>query len=183
MKDLREYFEECRKELDVLGIPYGNIRSVTVNHRAKRRWGQCRRVGTDENGNIYDINIKADLLHDEAPERGLTETTIHEILHTVPGGHGHKGAWKKYANIVNGYYGYDITRINSDDKKGMKQFYEDHPERARKIRRMEYRYIYKCTSCGGVLKRKKASRFTRNYERYTCRRCGGRFIEISADDE
>ena len=44
MKDLNKLYCECIKELDSIGVKYGNIVSVVVNTRAKKRWGQCKIV-------------------------------------------------------------------------------------------------------------------------------------------
>ena len=39
-KRLDEMFNECIDEMDAIDIPYGKITEVTVNYRAKSRWGQ-----------------------------------------------------------------------------------------------------------------------------------------------
>ena len=36
---LWEVTVECMRELDALNIPYGKVREVSINTRAKRRWG------------------------------------------------------------------------------------------------------------------------------------------------
>ena len=61
MKDLEKLVEECKKDLDEIGIPYRTVRNWLINTRAKCRWGQCRRVSTD----IFDISISHRLLQDD----------------------------------------------------------------------------------------------------------------------
>ena len=173
MKDLQKYFKECIDELDVIGIPYGNITEVAVNYRAKSRWGQCKKVGKN-----YKININSDLLHDDASEKGLKETIIHEILHTCPRCMCHTGEWKRLASLVNGCYGYNIKRCNNAADKGMEDFYNNHTE-ITEARHMEYKYYFRCTGCGQIIKRKKESKFTKNYTNYRCGACHGRIEKMS----
>lgn len=176
MKDLQKYFNECIDELDTLGINYGNITDITVNYRAKSRWGQCRRVG-----NTFKININSDLLHDDAPEKGLKETIIHEILHTCPKCMCHTGEWKRLANLVNRYYGYNVKRCDNSYDKGMDEFYKNHEEIAiaQRPRKMEYKYEFKCTGCGQTIRRKKESKFTKYYKNYRCGICHGEFVKTN----
>ena len=44
MRDLTEYVCKAMDMLDSIGIKYGNIIDCTVNTRAQKRWGQCRKV-------------------------------------------------------------------------------------------------------------------------------------------
>ncbi len=39
MRDLQVVTKECMKELDKIGIKYGNVVKFEVNTRAKSRWG------------------------------------------------------------------------------------------------------------------------------------------------
>lgn len=87
MKDLEKLVEECKKDLDEIGIPYRTVRNWLINTRAKCRWGQCRRVSTD----IFDISISHRLLQDDVLDVAAKTTIIHELLHTVDGCSGHKG--------------------------------------------------------------------------------------------
>ncbi len=47
MRNLHEYVNICKAELDSIGIKYGNIIDVKVNTRAKRRWGSARECPED----------------------------------------------------------------------------------------------------------------------------------------
>lgn len=170
---LAEVYKECIDELDAIGVPYGNIVSVTVNYRAKRRWGLCKMVGES-----YKININADLLSVYASEKGLKETVIHEILHTCPNSMCHTGEWKKWATLVNDCYSYNIKRCNSEADKGMAEFYRKKREEGVKGKARTYKYVFTCADCGQKIKRMRASRFTEHYRAYRCGRCGGRFVKL-----
>lgn len=39
MRDINVVAIECMRELDVIGIQYGNVVEFKVNYRAERRWG------------------------------------------------------------------------------------------------------------------------------------------------
>ena len=118
-KRLEEVFNECIDEMLAIDIPFGKITEVTINYRAKSRWGQCQKRYDYTVGTIYKININADLCHPDASERGLKETIIHEILHTCPNCMCHTGEWKRLADFVNDCYGYDVKRVNTAEEKGM----------------------------------------------------------------
>ena len=105
--------EICLEKLDAIGVPYGKITEFTINTRAKKRWGQCRKCpdGT------YKININVALLDKKCID-GLVETLMHEIIHTCPGCMNHGPEWKKWADLVGKEYGYSITRTKSAEELG-----------------------------------------------------------------
>jgi hypothetical protein len=43
MKDFERLKQECIDEITDLGIEIGKIKEWTINTRAKRRWGYCKR--------------------------------------------------------------------------------------------------------------------------------------------
>lgn len=155
--------KDCMVQLDHIGIPYGNIRDFTINTRA-RRWGQCQRRPDG-----YHININH-LLCDGNHEDGLRNTLYHEIIHTCDGCMNHKAKWKGYAAMVKDRLGYDITRTNSAESKGV--------DPADVKPRESVKYKFRCEGCGGVIRRRRASKFTRNYMYYRCGRCGGKLIKL-----
>lgn len=114
MRDLELITLACMEKLDKLGIPYGNILEVTINTRAKSRWGQCRHCAEG-----HKINISARLLDDSTDIRGLENTILHELLHTAPGCNNHGAVWKAYAEKVNAAYGYNIKRASTAYEKGV----------------------------------------------------------------
>ena len=136
---------ECRKDIEAAGIKLGIIHSVTVNTRAKSRWGQCckNRYGT------YDITISNQLLEDNVDDIAAKNTIIHELLHTIKGGSGHTGEWKKAAEIINSTYDcYTIKRCTSYEEKGIKR------EKNTKLPK----YFIKCQNCGVVYRYYKKSK-------------------------
>lgn len=114
MRDLYKVFVDCKNKLDALDIPYGKVAEITINRRAKKRWGQCRLI----DGKYY-INISEVLLREENSIRGLEETIIHELIHTCEGCMNHGPVWKAYVEIVNKAFGYNIKRTNSAYEKGI----------------------------------------------------------------
>lgn len=157
MKNLNELFEYAMWVVEECGIETGEITSVTVNTRAKKRFGQCQyRNGT------YRINISEFILADETEENAVMETIIHEILHTCKGCMNHGKEWKRLANIVYQKSGYNITRTSSTTKFGIEE--EDTAN-----------YVFVCEKCGQVIKRDRMSNFVKYSHLYTCGKCGGHF--------
>lgn len=168
---LERVYRECIDEMNAIEIPFGRITEVTVNYRAKSRWGQCCKR-FDAYGTMYKINIRCDLCHPDAPEKALKETIIHEIIHTCPDCMCHTGEWKRLVAIVNDCYGYNIKRCSDADDKGMSEFYKDHEEPVRKP--MTYKYTLKCTQCGHEYKYKRECKAVKYYYRYRCGHCNGK---------
>lgn len=126
--------------------------SVAVNHRAKTRFGSCRRTGQE-----FVIEISAFLL--EAEEKAIRQTLAHELLHTCPGCADHGHAWRLWAALMNRLYGYQIRRADSPERMGITV---DRP----------VRWLVICDKCGLILPRMKRSPLVQHPERYRCR-CGG----------
>lgn len=165
MKDLQVIAKQCMRELDVLGIEYGEIVSFEVNKRAKKRWGQCKVVSR----NKYSINISYRLLEDDAPMIALKNTVIHEILHTCNGCWNHGETWKNHADKVNRVYGYGIKRCSSAEEKGIKEIKEDP-------KKIKHRFV--CKGCGQTVDRMRESKFTKYHTLYRCGRCGCKFDKV-----
>ncbi len=141
-------------------------RPLTINYRAKSRWGYCTK---DEHLNYSVIEISSRILDDAVPDEATLSTIIHELLHAIKGTHGHTGLWKKYASMVNYYYPeYKITRTANADFFGL----EDD---RRPINR---KYAIKCTHCGYTHRSSKLSRTIKHPEYYRCSCCGGKLIRI-----
>ena len=158
---LWEVTVECMRELDALGIQYGKVREVTINTRAKSRWGQCRK----RNG-LYYINISEHLVGNIEYKDALKNTLIHELLHTCPDCMNHREPWKAVADKVNKAYGYNIKRCSSAEEKGVEPVEKN------------YQYMFRCTGCGQKVGRMRASNFTRNYKDYKCGCCGKKFERV-----
>ena len=160
MKDFLRLKEECLEELRAVGITPGNIKAFSINKRARSRWGQCKK---NSDGTI-EIQIAQILLTDERiSEKACKETIIHELIHACDGCMKHTGQWKKYAELMNRVYGYNIKRVTKGSEKGVEDY---------KASAMPIKYVFTCKGCGARIYRKRASRFTRNYWKYMCTRCG-----------
>lgn len=167
MKDINKLWNEVKADADSYHIPYSNnIMSVTINTRAKRRWGQTRKV----NGN-YSINLNAALLTDNLDDQAAKNTLMHELLHTCPNCMNHGYEWQRWGKIVqsksNGRY--SIERTTSAEKVGIPNYHVNH-----------YKYVLKCKKCGYEYKYMKLSKYVQNYEHCRCGVCKGalEFIEL-----
>lgn len=160
MKDyerLYKLYDECTAELNSIGIVSNPIQSITVNRRAKNRFGLAVR----EHG-VYRIEISEIVLRNDVSDDKAKEVIIHEILHCCDNCMTHKGKWKAYANKVNARLGYNITRCNSFDNIGVKR------EEV-----VNFKYKITCTNCGKIVYRLRASRVICHPNRYRCGTCGG----------
>ena len=162
MKDYKRMFGRAMKVVHGLGIETGNIVNVSLNYRAKNRFGQCRRNNVS---NTYSLNFNYLIFDDKADEDAVMNVLIHEILHTCKDCMTHKGEWKRLANIVNANTKYNITRCTNYASLGI-----ETPKREKK-----HNYVFVCEDCGQVIVRERASNFTKNYHEYRCGKCGGEF--------
>lgn len=163
MRNLDKVAKECMSELDAIGIKYGRVVSFEVNTRAKKRWGQCKKVPGG-----FAINISASLLRDDTPIESLKNTVIHELLHTCKNAFNHKTEWKRLAAKVNRHYNYGIKRTSSSEEKGVEE----------KAQPREIKHKFICKGCGMEVLRIRESNFTKNHERYACGKCGGKFEKV-----
>ena len=176
-RKLQTAYTECIEEMNAIEIPFRRIKTVEVNYRAKRRWGQCCKR-YDDRGIYFEININADLLHDDAPEKSLKETIIHEILHTCPDCFCHTGEWKRLADIVNDCYRYNIKRANTAEEKGMDDFYKNHEEL---VKKSTYKYTICCAKCGKIVGRRRRTCDLVKYPMfYAHSGCGGHLKVIAS---
>lgn len=170
MRSLEHYALECRRELDLLNIPYAKRIRFEINNRAKTRWGQCcYHKDTDS----YTIQISSDLLDERTDlKRGLKTTLHHELLHSCPDCMKHTGKWKMYAEMVNAAYGYQIQRISAYSPSEL-----PGDLRTAKVKK-EPRYILKCVGCGLEYPKQKLSKSVQQPERYRCGRCGQKLFRL-----
>lgn len=158
MKNLEQLAAECESELKAIGIPFQTVRNWTVNNRAKSRWGLCKKVSEG----IYDISISAQLLEDTVDDIATKTTIVHELLHTTPGGHGHRGKWKAYAEKVTCLLPYNITRVTSYEEKGIVD--------TRKP--IDRKYAVHCPKCQLVWRRAKRTKLIKHPHLFHCVLCG-----------
>lgn len=160
--DFDRLFADVKRQAAAAGIPFAkNIDPhITVNTRAKSRFGSCRKTRDG-----FIIELSAIML--DAPEFSCRQTLAHELIHTCRGCYDHGATFKKYASIMNRLYGYDIKRTSSAEEMGVKL------ERREKT----VNYIVQCQKCGAQIKREKYSSVIACPSRYTCT-CGGRLKRI-----
>lgn len=155
--------EECRKNLENIGITTGKIVGYEVNTRAKRRWGQTKNF---YGGAYFTININTALLDGEH-EDGLKSTLYHELLHTVEGCFNHGKKWDKLGDLVKAKYGYEINRTDSAENKG---FSEGEYK-------LKAKYTLKCAGCGKTIGFQRSCKVVQHPDWYRCK-CGGNLIRI-----
>ena len=163
---LRVLYRKCIEELKELGIPFSNSISLDVNFTALTRWGQCSKRMTSTGNSHYTITISADLLKN-GTEKGIMQTIHHEILHTCNGCMNHKTIWKRYADIVNNAYGYEISRTNSAQNLGYTE------EQIKAHRYKDAKYILQCKneSCNVEYVYKRKGTIVKEYKSCRCGRC------------
>ena len=158
MRDYSEVltlYKECTKELDSIGIKYGNIVDLKINTRAESFWGRCKKTP-----NGYIIEVTERLLECQN-DKDIKNTIIHELIHSCDKCMCHTGEWKRLAEIVNNKLGYNIKRTTSSEEKGL----EPRP------RKHTIKYVLECSSPNCTCKYEYA-RKTKVIERYKNYRCG-----------
>lgn len=139
------------------GVPISDKiqKHIQINRRAKKRFGMC----INKNG-VFTIELSEMLL--EAPERSCMQTIAHELIHTCDGCDNHGELFRKYADIMNRRYGYDIRRTNTAEEMGIE------PAKVQG----NVKYIIECQSCKTKIFRTRYSNVAAHPSRYRCR-CGG----------
>ena len=124
---------------------------VTVNRRAKSRFGCCR-----HEGDSCRIEVSSFVL--PAGRDTVLEVLAHEILHTCPGCSNHGPLWKSWADRMNRAFGYRIRRTHAREELG--------------VAPASPRWMVVCLRCGRETPRMKRSPVVDHPERYRCT-CGG----------
>lgn len=159
--NLGKMMSECISECAALGIQFdGTIDPyVSVNSRLRASWARCiKRM----NGRYkFHIEFSPETLKSTV-EKSVKETMMHEVLHCAKDGFKHTGSWKRYANMVNERYGYNVKRLDSYEDKGM-----ERPE----VKMSIYKYEMYCPVCGASWKYKTLCEAIRRPSRYKCCRC------------
>lgn len=170
MKNINTLIEDTKDVLDELNIPYGPILNVTINYRAKSRWGRCTKVY-----NGYKIEISSILMEDRISWEAAMDTMIHEFLHAYTGRMSHTGEWKRLAELVNREFPqYHIERTTSAMEKGIS---------TREIE-AQFKYFITCDGCGTISKYRKKSKVVTHIMNnpknsgYYCNKCGSKKFTV-----
>ena len=157
--ELRTVFEQVINELEPIFFFFLYIKyQVIFNSCAIKRYGQCKRI----NDKLFEISINKTFT-EVCDIKDVKNTIVHEILHSLPNGMTHKGAWARYANQVNYKLPhYHITRTNS---------YEGYAEA-----KPDAKYVMYCPDCGREWKRYKKTEMIANIlkgnsRKYHCPDC------------
>lgn len=159
LKQLESYVSDLNNDLKAIGIETGNITRVSINSRATKRMGLCRKISSG-----YEIEISKFILSDKEI---LKDTVYHELLHTIKNCMNHGKKWQSLASQVNRHYNIDLSRTGAASQE-MKQ---------EQLNRAKYKAT--CKGCGQEILRQKASKFITEIENYNCGRCRSKFkIEV-----
>lgn len=176
---LNNLLETVLKQVRSCKIPASrNINpNVFINTRAKKRYGACQM--TKKNGKReYTIQISSRLYNSD--DKIIQSVIAHEILHTCNGAMNHGEKWKRYANIMNEKYGYNIKRTSTpeemglvDDENNQNQNENKNQDGLDRTKLAESKYVIKCRQCGNIIYRMRASNVVKHPENYRCK-CGGK---------
>ena len=113
-EDFRKEVENCLYKIKEIGLLKNNERNINnyefaFNSRQLTTYGTCKTIVPNKK---YLITLNLLYVQYGTIEQ-IRNTIMHEILHSLPNGHGHKGKWKQYANIINSKYSeYHISRTS-----------------------------------------------------------------------
>ena len=162
-KDINILFSDAMDIMDDLNIEVETITSVSWNNRLRSVWGRCTH---NRHTDTYKIELNPILKDDNVSWDSVMDTMIHEVLHAHKDRFCHTGEWKRCAQLINYEYPcYHITRTTTAKEKNVV---------ADRIGN-SYKYVIKCTNCGGTHKYKKISKIVRLVRDYpgSCRcSCG-----------
>ena len=114
---INQMLAECTALLKELNIPISSSVCPTVKLIGTRRTlGRCCKRGGSKSHSEYEYYIEISRYTLNNPEKSIRNTLIHELLHTVPDGMRHTGAWKKWAKYVSSKTGYTIQRLGGEEK-------------------------------------------------------------------
>ena len=174
MKNLTALFNACVAELDAIDMDYSrNIKSVTVNSRLKRAFGQCCR---DVDSDTYTIEVSSRILADHISENFVKDTIIHELLHTCPGCMNHGPEWQRRASVVRRTYGYNLHARSSKEEC-------ENAGLSTRNYKTDARYRIFCEACDKIVAyRYHRCGLTKNLERFRCSSCHGplKLLDIHA---
>ncbi len=183
---LSKLFFKCVNELNKIGIDilnekkYGKI-EISISKRNNKRYGCCKQEEPDKNYKVisksgnrkvikyerfnkHHIEISQWVL--ELEDSIIKNTIMHELIHCMPYCNNHGVEFKKYANLINISYGYNISRVG--DKR--KDFEKSN---IKYIEKEKYNYKIVCQGCKQEFYRQ---RIQKNFVRkYRCAKCRGKF--------
>ena len=156
-KQVADVMREGYKKVDDLW-PISQTISF-VSNSGRTRNGYCKRVSK----NFYTIAINRDIVNPQ----DILNVVVHELLHSYPDvfGQGHKGEWRRRAEIVNNIYGLHIQRTANY-------------ERSQTYTRREPKYHAYCTRCHQGWDYTRAPKWINYVDKVKCPYCRTSTISI-----
>lgn len=159
---LEALLAETVKELRNCDIPiYSGLIIIKANHRAKSRFGCCRKMNKGIGRHYFEIEISARLA--EVEDQKIKEVIAHELLHTCRGCQNHGQQWKSHAQRANQKLGYNITTTTRYE------YFDLSKPKMSEINK----YKIVCQNCGTTTYRKRQCKLVKYPQNYRCIKCGG----------
>ncbi len=95
--------------------------------------------------------------HEHRNEKGIKETIIHELIHTLKGCQNHKSEFKWHCEIIRSYLGYSCLSGQHDDIKTEEYILDN------------FKHFLVCTHCNKIVG--KSTRLTRPFQHPETRIC------------
>lgn len=183
---LNKLFKECVTDLNKIDIDilnqkkYGKI-DISIAKRNCKRYGCCKQEEPDKNyKTVTQIGRRKIIRYEKFAKHHIEiskwvmqldnniikNTIMHELIHCIPYCNNHGTNFKKYANLINKKYGYDISRVGNKKEDFEKSNIEYNVTET-------YNYKIICKECNQEFYRQ---RLNKNFaKKYRCAKCGGKF--------
>ena len=165
MRTFEKQFDMCYNQLAELGYKteLNKKRYQLQFMESVTTLGRCHNHGS----NRYTIYLNKNHVN-VSEEKYILDTVMHELIHSLDNCMCHTGRWKQVANMVNMRYGYNISRLETDDSAYSKFYNETNASRIK--------YELVCNSCGAVTKYQRKTKTVTNIAnhigKYRCQHCG-----------
>lgn len=130
-KRIHEIFNTAYDMVCKADIVPGKITSVKINRRLKRSIGRCIERCDDGYSTYFEIEFNKVVFSDKISDKDVTETAVHEILHSCENSMCYTGAWLENARIfMDKYPEYTISRCANFSNITLNDLgYKDHKYR------------------------------------------------------
>ena len=156
-KQVADVMREGYKKVDDLW-PISQTISF-VSNSGRTRNGYCKKVSKD----FYTIAINRDIVNPQ----DILDVVVHELLHSYPEvfPQGHKGEWKKRAEIVNNVYGLHIQRVANY-------------KRSQTYAKRKTNYIATCSKCHSEWEYTRLPKWHSQTDKVKCPYCRAHTISL-----
>lgn len=157
-ENLKRLMEECIKEVHentcYIRFDTSKIKRIYASDTIGKVLGRCHRTKT-ANGWEFEIII---FRHENRTEKGIKETIIHELIHTLDGCFNHRRDFKYNCEVIKRKLGYDAWKGGNDFT-------------SEEYKLSNFKYFNYCPTCHEITSysNKKTKRFYANgYIHLTC---------------